>query len=361
MPDTSTPPVRKIIHIDMDAFFAAVEQKENPEYRGKPLIVGGSAARRGVVATCSYEARKFGVHSAMPTAQALRLCPDAIVVPTRIPAYRRISREVFEILRAFTPLVEPVSIDEAYLDVSGRCRSATRTAAAIKERIKARTGLTASAGISYNKFLAKIASDINKPDGLFTITPETGEAFIAKLPVGRFHGVGKVTEARMHELGIRTGADLRRQTPETLTRHFGKVGLYYHSAAHGIDERPVVTTRVHKSLGSETTFARDLHDFDIAIESLRDRAHDVARMLVARELSARTVTVKVRFNNFKLVTRSHTLTNPLVSLRELQSVLPMLAERAGVGTRGVRLLGVTVSKLCPSGKHVRQLDWLAAN
>lgn len=350
---------RKIIHMDMDAFFAAVEQKENPEYRGRPLIVGGAASKRGVVATCSYEARRFGVHSAMPTAQALRLCPDAIVVPTRIPVYRRVSHAVFEVMRDFTPTIEPVSIDEAYLDVSGRCASATRTASEIKNRIRRRTGLTASAGVSYNKFLAKIASDVNKPDGLFTISPDDSAAFISKLPVGRFHGVGKVTEERMHGLGIYTGADLRRQSLEDLVRWFGKAGHYYHYAAHGVDERPVVTTRVHKSVGAETTFARDLHDFDAAVESLHERARDVARQLFAKELSGCTVTVKVKFNNFQLVTRSHTLPQPLADLREMQSLLPMLAKRAGVGTRGVRLLGVTVSKLCPSGNRVRQLDWLA--
>lgn len=347
---------RKIIHIDMDAFFAAVEQRENPQYRGRPLIVGGSAKKRGVVATCSYEARVFGIHSAMPTATALRLCPDAIVVPPRIPYYRRVSQDVFAIFKTRTPRVEPVSIDEAYLDVTGNALPATDIAIAIKKEIQRTCGLTASAGVSYNKFLAKIASDVNKPDGLFVIPPDRGEAFVAELPIARFYGVGKVTATRMRELGINNGADLRRVPLSQLLKWFGKTGHYYYSAARGTDHRPVVTSRVRKSIGCETTFERDLVGTDAIIKELRDRARETARILAARELSGRTVTVKVKFSDFTLITRSHTLAKPLLNLSEILSLLPSLVQRANVNGRAVRLLGVSVSNLCAS-KH-SQLDLL---
>src|SRR5688572_15691064 len=218
-------PARKIIHIDMDAFYASVEQRDHPEYRGKPVIVGGPPGSRGVVAACSYEARQYGIHSAMPSAQAHRLCPQAIFVYPRFEVYRRVSLQVQQIFQEFTPVFEPLSLDEAFLDVTALTRwsgSATLIAREIKTRIRLQTGLTASAGVSYNKFLAKIASGIDKPDGLFVITPEQGAAFIAQLPVGKFFGVGKATEQKMHGLGIHTGEDLKFRTEEELVRHFGK-------------------------------------------------------------------------------------------------------------------------------------------
>ena len=348
--------LRKIIHIDMDAFFAAVEQRDHPEYRGRPVIVGGSKEKRGVVATCSYEARAYGVHSAMPTAQALRLCPDAIVLPTRIPYYRRVSREIFAIFRAWTPQVEPISIDEAYLDVTGQGISATLAAGAIKEEIRKKTGLTASAGASYNKFLAKIASDTNKPDGLFVITPSAGGAYAARLPIERFYGVGKVTAAQMRKHGIRNGADLRKVPLPRLLAWFGKAGHYYYHAARGMDNRAVVASRERKSVGSETTFEHDLTDARDVMRELRQRAGETARLLASKELSGRTITIKVKFSDFTLLTRSHTLEKPLISLSEMLSLLPVLVERAGIKGRAVRLLGVTVSNLCPAGR--RQLDLL---
>src|SRR6187551_2549917 len=243
-----TPPQRKIIHVDMDAFYASVEQRDNPELRGKPLAVGGQI--RGVVAAASYEARKFGIRSAMPSATAKRRCPDLIFVKPRFDAYRAVSLQIRAIFADYTPLIEPLSLDEAYLDVTEDLKGigiATRIAEAIRAQIRAETGLTASAGVSYNKFLAKLASDQNKPDGLFVITPAQGPAFVEALPVGRFHGAGPATEARMHRLGIRTGADLKAQSLSVLQRHFGKAGPTYHAIARGIDERPVRPGRIRKS------------------------------------------------------------------------------------------------------------------
>jgi DNA polymerase IV len=251
---------RKIIHIDMDAFYASVEQRDNPDLRGKPVAVGGSR-ERGVVAAASYEARKFGVRSAMPSVTAKRKCPELIFVRPRFDVYRAISHQIRAIFAEYTPLIEPLSLDEAYLDVTENLKampSATKIAEQIRARIRAETGLTASAGVSYNKFLAKMASDERKPDGLFVITPKQGQAFVESLPVGKFHGIGPVTAAKMEGLGIHNGADLRNQTLEFLQQHFGKVGPYYFSLARGVDERPVCADRVRKSIGAETTFHADL-------------------------------------------------------------------------------------------------------
>ena len=254
---------RKIIHIDMDAFFAAVEQRDNPELRGKPVIVGGDPGGRGVVATCSYEARRFGIHSAMSCARAYRLCPQARFVPPRFEAYRTVSLQIREIFHQYTDLVEPLSLDEAFLDVTDNkpaIQSATWVAQEILQKIKQVTGLTASAGVSYNKFLAKIASDMHKPDGLTVVTPEQAKAFIEVLPVRRFHGVGRVTEKRMQTLGILTGADLKKRPQQELDKNFGKAGQYYYQIARGIDLRPVLPNRVRKSIGKETTLSEDIAD-----------------------------------------------------------------------------------------------------
>ena len=347
-PAAAEPSARRIIHVDMDAFYAAVEMREVPAYRGHPLIVGGAPDRRGTVATCNYEARKFGVHSAMPSATARRLCPQAIFVKPRFDLYRAASAEILELFRRYTEKVEPLSLDEAYLDVTG-CRLfggvATDIARDIRRRIAERTRLTASAGVSYNKFLAKIASDMNKPDGLTVIRPSEALRLIAELPIGKFFGIGPVTERRMKRLGIRTGADLRRWPLERLRPLFGKHAEFYHQAARGLDLREVRAERPRKSVGSETTFLRDLDDFGQQLEQLRLRAREVALDLQERCLTGKTVTVKVKFADFRQVTRSHSFDRPLASYRELAEILPALLRRAVPGRRAVRLLGVTVSNL----------------
>lgn len=338
---------RKVIHIDMDAFYASVEQRDHPEYRGRALIVGGSPESRGVVATCSYEARRFGIHSAMPSAHAYRLCPDAVFVRPRFQVYRAESRRIQAIFHAHTDLVEPLSLDEAYLDVTG-CGSATRLAREIKTEIYDQTGLIASAGVSYNKFLAKIASDRDKPDGLFLIPPEKGEAFVRDLPVVDLHGVGPKTGERMHALGIRSGADLRRWSVEDLQQHFGKVGRHYYNLARGVDTRPVSPRRERKSVGTETTFARDLHAVDDMQEALDRLAGESWERLQRRRLSATTLTIKVKYGDFRQVTRSWSSSAPFASLEQVRAILPRLLERTEADSRSVRLLGVTFSALAES-------------
>ena len=264
--------LRKIIHIDMDAFYASVEQRDNPELRGQPVAVGGSQ-ERGVVAAASYEARKFGVHSAMPSVIAKRKCPGLIFVKPRFDAYKAVSLQIWEIFAEYTPIIEPLSLDEAYLDVTENLKgivSATWIAKEIRVRIRAETQLTASAGVSYNKFLAKLASDHHKPDGLFVITPEMGPAFVETLPVRRFHGIGPATAKKMEQLGIRIGLELRAQSLGLLREHFGKAGSYYYWAARGIDERPVRADRMRKSVGAENTFAADLFTYEAAGDALRE-------------------------------------------------------------------------------------------
>ncbi|HXH01875.1 MAG TPA: DNA polymerase IV [Candidatus Competibacteraceae bacterium] len=337
---------RKIIHIDMDAFYAAVEQRDFPKYRGKPVVVGGDPHGRGVVATASYEARRYGIHSAMPAAHAYRLCPQAVFLRPRFEVYRQVSREIQAILRQFSERIEPLSLDEAYLGVTDcdLCHgSATLMARQIKRLIREKTQLSASAGVSYNKFLAKLASDQNKPDGLCVITPEEGPAFIQRLPIGKFHGVGKATEARMKALGIHTGADLLVWPLERLVQHFGKVGAFYYQLARGIDERPVESARVRKSLGAETTFAEDLSDSAEMLEQLRALTAEVAADLAKRCLAGRTLTIKVKYDNFEQVTRSHTFPRPLSRVEDMVPHLPDLLARTEAGRRRVRLLGVTVS------------------
>ncbi|MFO1352021.1 MAG: DNA polymerase IV [Gammaproteobacteria bacterium] len=342
------PAPRKIIHVDMDAFYAAIEQRDHPYYRGKPLIVGGAPDKRGVVATASYEARAFGVRSAMPSARAVRLCPEVIIVRPRFEVYRQVSKHIQTILQEYTDLVEPLSLDEAYLDVSAVERfrnSATLIAQDIRANIRRATGLTASAGVSYNKFLAKLASEVNKPDGLFAIPPAAGPDFVARLPIGKFHGVGKATEAKMKTLGIHTGADLRAWPLQDLLRAFGKLGQHFHQIAHAIDDRAVTNERVRKSVSSETTFERDLDDRAAMLHSLSELAAEVAAFLGARRIHGHTVTLKVRYANFQLITRSHTSERPLATLADLQALLPALLARTEAGARKVRLLGVGVSNL----------------
>ena len=343
---------RRIIHFDMDAFFAAVEQRDFPRYAGKPLIVGGSPNKRGVVATCSYEARRYGIHSAMSSARAARLCPSAIFVKPRFEVYRRVSAHIRAIFLECTDLVEMPSLDEAYLDVS---QSAADVAAAvavareIKRRIARATRLTASAGVSCNKFIAKIASDMNKPDGCYVVPAERVERFVENLPVAKFHGVGKVTRAQMKRLGITTGADLRRRPLDELVSIFGSAGYYYYDAARGVDERPVIAERVRKSVGAETTFEDDLRAAHEIAREVRRRAREVAHVLQARGLSGYTVTLKVKYADFVQITRSRTLDHPLTGLREMLRLLSGLLQKTEAGARPVRLLGVTVSNLCASG------------
>src|ERR1700736_4536264 len=288
---------RKIIHIDMDGFYASGEQRDNPELRGKPFAVGGSR-ERGVVAAASYEARKFGVRSAMPSITAKRQCPDLIFVKPRFDAYKAVSLQIREIFAEHTPVIEPLSLDEAYLDVTENLHgiaTATEIAEKIRAKIRAETALTASAGVSYNKFLAKLASDHRKPDGLFVITPKMGPAFVETLPVGKFHGIGPATTAKMNRLGIETGLDLRGQTMSFLQQHFGKSGPYYFWIARGIDERPVRADRVRKSVGAENTFAQDLHEFAPMREALEPIIAKVWRHCQATGIRGRTLTLKVKF------------------------------------------------------------------
>jgi len=344
---------RKIIHVDMDAFFASVEQRDNPELRGKPVAVGGSR-ERGVVAAASYEARPFGVRSAMPSSRARRLCPDLIFVKPRFDVYSAISREIRAIFADYTPLIEPLSLDEAYLDVTG-VASARAVAEEIRARIKAEIGLTASAGVSYNKFIAKLASDQNKPDGLCVITPAMGPRFVERLPVARFHGVGPRTAERMAALGIATGADLRAQTLSFLEAHFGKFAAYLHGAARGIDHRPVRPDRIRKSVGAERTFFHDISDPVELAEALAGVC-DALMARVERSRSAgRTVTLKVRYADFRTITRAKSFTASIHDRETIGGAGQALLAALCPVPMGIRLLGLTLSALTESEAEQAQL------
>lgn len=338
---------KKIIHIDMDAFYASIEQRDHPEYRGKPVAVG-YGEKRGVVAAASYEARKYGVHSAMPSVTALRKCPHLIFAMPRFDVYRNVSNQVMQVFHEYTRLVEPLSLDEAFLDVTVNypgIRSATLIAKEIKQKIFNRTRLTASAGVSYNKFLAKIASDMRKPDGLFVIEPEKAEAFIDKLPVTKFFGVGKVTAARMEKLGIRTGHDLKQWSEIDLAREFGKAGISYYHFARGMDDREVESERVRKSLGAEETFLDDLDEMVDILGALDQIAREVHRRAEKRKFLAKTVTLKIKYADFTLVTRSRTVdyfVNTYERLFELGKELLLQVE--DFEEKKIRLLGLTLKK-----------------
>lgn len=345
LPTTSS--VRKIIHVDMDAFYASVEQRDNPELRGKPLAVGGAAAR-GVVAAASYEARKFGVHSAMASITAARKCPGLIFVKPRFDVYRAVSQQIREIFAEYTPLIEPLSLDEAYLDVTENHKGmaiATEIALEIRAKIQAVTGLNASAGISYNKFLAKMASDLNKPNGQAVITPRTGPGFVEQLAVKKFHGVGPATAEKMHRLGIETGADLKAKSRQFLIEHFGKSGPFFHGIARGIDERPVRADRVRKSVGAEDTFAVDISDLKMATDELRLLAEKVWSSCKAKGVGGKTVTVKVKYSDFTQVTRSRTTSVPFAGLDDVLEAAGALLTGVYPFKRPVRLLGLTLSSL----------------
>jgi DNA polymerase-4 len=339
--------LRKIIHVDMDAFFASVEQRDDPALRGRPVAVG-HAASRGVVAAASYEARRFGVRSAMPSSTALRKCPELIFAPPRFEVYRAVSAQIHGVFADYTDLIEPLSLDEAYLDVTANLRrlpTATATAEEIRARILKETGLTASAGISYNKFLAKLASDQRKPNGQFVVPPGRGEAFVQDLPVKRFHGVGPVTAEKMTRLGLETGADLRRQSLAFLQHHFGKSGPWYYAIARGEDHRPVNPDRERKSSGSETTFARDLVE-PAAIEAgVEEMADEVWAWCEKAGALGRTVTVKVKWADFQQSTRSRSFAEPVASKARLREISRLLIRSLYPPAMGVRLVGVTISNL----------------
>ncbi len=340
--------MRKIIHIDMDAFFAAVEQRDFPELKGRPVVVGGDPQSRGVVATCSYEARRFGIHSAMPASHAYRLCPQAAFVRPRFEVYKEASKNIHCVFNEYTDLIEPLSLDEAYLDVSDsdQCQgSATLIAEQIRKQIYNQTGLTASAGISYNKFLAKLASDQNKPDGQFVVKPGEAEAFLAVLPIGKFYGVGKVTEAKMQRLGIYTGGDLQKKNLLELQQLFGNSAEYYYDISRGIDHRPVINERTRKSIGSETTFAEDIADRSQMLEQLLQLACELIDDLQARELLAYTITIKIKYVDFTQITRSHTTTHAISDYSKVMALIPFLLHKTEAGERSVRLLGVSFSSL----------------
>ena len=340
-------PLRKIIHVDMDAFYASVEQRDDPNLKGKPVAVGGG--HRGVVAAASYEARKFGVRSAMPSVTAKRRCPELIFVKPRFDVYRSVSHQIRAIFADYTELIEPLSLDEAYLDVTEdrhALGSARAIAEDIRRRIREETGLTASAGVSYCKFIAKLASDHRKPDGLCVITPERGPEFVASLPVARFHGVGPVTANKMERLGILTGADLREWTVPALQVHFGSSADWYWRICRGIDEREVKPDRPYKSVSAERTFDEDLSDPDRLAAELERIAGYAWDRVKRAEVSGRTVTLKVKYGDFTLISRSRSFSAPITDLAAFTSAGQLLLASLHPVPRGIRLLGLGLHNLC---------------
>ena len=350
--------MRKIIHIDMDSFFASVEQRDFPEYRGKPLAVGHRGPR-SVVAAASYEARKYGVHSAMPMSIALRKCPHLIVVPHRFEVYREVSNTIQEIFHTYTDLVEPLSLDEAYLDVTKVKKgppSASLVAMEIKKEIRKQTGLSASAGVSYNKFLAKIASDMDKPDGFYLIKPEDAESFLEDLDVGLFFGVGEKTAKKMHRMNIFKGRDLKLLSLQELVKHFGKAGNYFYKAVRGMDDRPVNAHRERKSVGAERTFETDLKDMDEVQEKLDAIIDIMWKRCESKQKTGRTITLKLRYADFTTITRSHTSAKDYVR-EEIKEIVYALLPVKDIQEQGIRLLGVTLSNFREEKKDtVQQLE-----
>ncbi|MFH1629224.1 MAG: DNA polymerase IV [Pseudomonadota bacterium] len=338
---------KAIIHLDMDAFYPSVEVLDNPELKGKPVIVGGGK-ERGVVSSASYEARKFGVHSAQPMAEAMRLCPHGIFLPGRMSRYQEVSRQVFEIFRRFTPLVEPLSIDEAFLDVTGSERlfgSPVEIAKKIKIMVVKETGLTVSAGVAPSKFIAKISSDIDKPDGLTVVPLDRVREFLDPLPIKKMWGVGKVTQEALARLNIHTFKDLSRMPIDVLEKNFGKHGIKMHQLSMGIDDRDVITEHDAKSIGNEQTFLQDIIELDIAKKELLYLSNKVARRMRREDATGRTVTLKVKYNDFVQITRSETLPKSTDDGSEIYSTTCSLLEKTQVGKRPVRLLGVSLSQL----------------
>ena len=345
---------RKIIHVDMDAFFASVEQRDNPFYRGKPLAVGGSPEKRGAVAAASYEARKFGVHSAMPSRTAVQRCPHLIFVRPRFEVYRGVSEQIRDVFKRFTDLVEPLSLDEAYLDVTvnkAGMSSATEIAQQIKDLIQAETSLTASAGVSINKFLAKTASGMNKPDGLTVILPDQAESFIETLAIEQFYGIGPATTEKMHQLGIQTGLDLKQWAELDLVQQFGKVGTFYYQIVRGNDERPVNPNRIRKSIGTETSFDPDLDDKAAIEKALAGIAQEVHQRLNKHGAQGRTITLKVKLADYRRMTRSRTLFKFITSKLEILDLSLELLNSVELSGEKVRLLGITLSSLDTEPEH----------
>lgn len=337
--------LRKIIHIDMDAFYASIEQRDYPEYRGKPLVVG-RPEERGVVAAASYEARRYGVRSAMSSRKALQLCPGLIFARSRMEVYKSVSAEIHQIFHQYTDNVEPIAFDEAFLDVTENKQGielAVDIAKAIKTEVREKLGLIASAGISYNKFLAKIASDYRKPDGLYTIHPDKALEFIAQLPIEVFWGIGKVTAKKMHSLSIHNGAQLRNCSLEFLTRNFGKAGALYHDFANGNDPRPVEALRIRKSVGCENTFEHDLTNHTSRIIELYHVASELIVRLDKSGFEGHTLTLKVKFNDFSQKTRSISTGHKLATMKEILPLAKKLLGELGLTDQRVRLLGLTIS------------------
>ena len=355
--NVTDPATRKIIHVDMDAFYASVEQRDHPELKGKPVAVGGG--HRGVVAAASYEARKYGVRSAMPSVTARRRCPELVFVKPRFDVYRAVSQQVRGIFADYTDLIEPLSLDEAYLDVTEDRRglgSAKAIAEEIRARIKAETGLTASAGVSYCKFIAKLASDQNKPDGLCVIPPGKGAAFVATLPVKRFHGIGPVTAAKMEKLGIHTGADLASWPLEQLEAHFGSSGRWYWRIARGIDEREVKPDRPYKSVSAERTFDVDYTEAEDLRRELGRVAGYAWQRIERSEVKGRTVTLKVKFGDFTLITRSRSFPQPVPDFAAFEAAGQALLEALLPVPKGIRLLGLGLHSMVDEARaEPRQL------
>lgn len=342
--------IRAILHVDMDAYFASIEQRDNPELRGKPVIVGAGPHERGVVCAASYAARKFGVHSAMPSRTAYKLCPNGIFIRPDMKKYSRVSKQIMAILETFTPLVQPLSIDEAFLDVTGSTKifgDALTIAKRIKAEIRAQTGLIASVGVAPNKFLAKLASDLDKPDGLTVISAEDKVKTLAPLPVAKLWGVGKTTEKRLHELGLRTIGDIQRLPIEDLRQRFGNMADHLHALAFGEDEREVETDDEAKSIGSEHTFATDTADGDQIKKCLLAQCEEVGTHLRRAQVAARTVQLKLRYADFTTVTRRRTLAQPTQDEMRLYEVAGQLLATECIAGKLIRLIGISGSNLVP--------------
>ncbi len=345
---------RKIIHIDMDAFYASVEQRDNPSYRSLPLVVGGSPTQRGVVAAASYEARKFGIYSAMSSRIAIKKCPSLIFVRPRFDVYREVSEQIHDIFACYTSKIEPVALDEAYLDVTQNKQNikyASTIAKLIRADIFKQTGLTASAGVSMNKFLAKMASGMNKPNGMTVILPQNAEVFVEALPIEKFHGIGKVTAAKMHSLGIKNGADLKLRSQKELTDCFGKAGEYYYKIARAQDDRPVEANRIRKSIGAETSFAQDLSDKLSILSELQEIARILKQRIEKHQASGRTITLKIKFSNYRQITRSKTLLAPINDLETIGAKTVELLESVDLNEQSIRLLGISLSNLNNNINH----------
>jgi DNA polymerase IV len=355
----STTAHRKIIHVDMDAFYASIEQRDYPHLRGKPIVVGGTPEKRGAVAAASYEARQYGIHSAMPARSAVVRCPHLIFMPPRFEAYRAVSEQIRAIFFDYTDLVEPLSLDEAYLDVTydkQQIGSALIIAQQIKQRIQAELHLSASAGVSINKFLAKIASDLDKPNGLSLIAPDQAQAFIEQLSIENFHGVGPATATKMKALGIETGADLKRWDRHQLLATFGKMGDFYYKIARAEDNRPVNPHRIRKSIGAEKSFFEDLCQLEEMLVALEAIAQDVHQRLVKNKRSGYRLTLKIKYNNYDVITRSRTLSAPIQAVADIFPLAQTLLTANITHGRPVRLLGITIAQLVDPQVH-RQLSF----